>query len=303
MTNQIWLDGKLVPESEATTPFLTHALHYGSAVFEGIRFYDTIQGPAIFRLDEHVKRLFYSAQSLFMQIPYSEKEIFDAIVETVKASGLKEGYIRPLIFYETGRMVLNPVGAKIRVGIAVWPMPPYLGLNPVKLKISPFIRIHPKSLNNHAKVSGHYVNSILASVDAKNSGFDEALLLDYENNIAEGPGANIFFAKNDLLVTPQRYNILPGITRDSIIQIAQKEGYKVREINIKQQDISEYDEAFYVGTAAEVSPIASINEKHFRLAEGEVTKILKNKYSDIVHGKIKEYQHWLTYVNWFLRIF
>lgn len=297
MQNQIWFNGKLVSENEAHLPFLTHALHYGSAVFEGIRFYDTEKGPAIFRLKEHVDRLFYSAQALKMKIPYSEKEIFDAIIETVKATGLKEGYIRPLVFYGAGRMVLNPIGAEVNTAIAAWAMPPYLGLDPIKVKISEYIRIHPKSLNNHAKISGHYVNSINASIDAKNSGFDEALLLDYENNLAEGPGANIFLIKHDLLATPQRNNILPGITRDSIIQIAKNDGYKIREINIKPEDIQEYDESFFAGTAAEVTPIASINGKPFKSKQGETTTYFKNKYSDIVHGKVKEYEHWLTYVN------
>lgn len=297
MQNTIWLDGKLVPESEATLPFLTHALHYGSAVFEGIRFYQTEKGPAIFRLKEHVDRLFYSASALSMKMPYSEEEIFNAIVETVRATGLKEGYIRPLVFYGSGRMVLNPIGANINVAIAAWAMPPYLGLDPIKIKISQYIRIHPKSLNNHAKISGHYVNSINASIDAKHAGFDEALLLDYEGNLAEGPGANIFLIKHDLLVTPPGNNILPGITRDSLIQIAKKDGYHVREININPKDIQEYDEAFYAGTAAEVTPIASIDGKPFKSKQGEVTTYLKEKYSDIVHGKVKEYEHWLTYIN------
>ncbi len=297
MQNTIWFNGKLVNEHEASLPFLTHALHYGSAVFEGIRFYDTEKGPAIFRLKEHVDRLFYSASALHMKMPYSEKEIFDAIVETVKSTGLKEGYIRPLVFYGAGRMVLNPIGADINVAIAAWPMPPYLGLDPIKIKISPYIRIHPKSLNNHAKISGHYVNSINASIDAKHSGFDEALLLDYEGNLAEGPGANIFLIKHDLLVTPPRNNILPGITRDSIIQIAKNDNYKIREINIHPANIHEYDESFFAGTAAEVTPIASINERFFKSKQGETTTYFKNKYSDIVHGKVKEYEHWLTYVK------
>lgn len=297
MQSTIWLDGKIVSREEASIPFLTHALHYGSAVFEGIRFYETPDGPAIFRLHEHVQRLFNSAKAISMKIPYNEDQIVHAIIETVKSSNLTEGYIRPLVFYAHDKMGLNPTGVPVRVGIAVWPWPAYLGTKPIRVKISPYIRIHPKSLNNHAKVSGHYVNSIMATLESQKSGFDEALLLDYEGDLAEGPGANIFLVHGDILFTPPRENILPGITRDTIIQLALKDGYHVREIAIHPSKIAEAEEAFFVGTAVEVLPIESIDNKPLGKSPGEVTLYFQTLYYNIVHGKVPEYDHWLTYVN------
>ena len=215
-TQQIWQNGKFVKWATATTHVLTHALHYGSGVFEGVRFYETDRGPAIFRLKEHVRRLFYSAKTLSMKIPYTQKQISEAIIQTVKVNKIKSGYIRPLCFFGYGKMGLNPTGAPVEIVIACWPWGSYLGGKPIKVQTSKFIRIHPKSLVHDAKVCGHYVNSILASIEMQRLRCDEALLLDYRGYIAEGPGENIFFAKKKVLFTPQLGTILNGITRDTI---------------------------------------------------------------------------------------
>lgn len=297
-TEKIWMDGKFVDWKDAKIHVLTHSLHYGSGVFEGIRFYKTEKGPAIFRLKEHVERLLYSAQALKMKIPFSKEEIMQAIKETVKINKIDEGYIRPISFFGYGKMGLNPEGASLSFAIAVWPWGAYLGEEAVKIKTSKFIRIHPKSLVADAKICGHYVNSILANLEAKEAGFDEALLLDYKNNIAEGPGENLFIAKNDVIKTPKLGTILPGITRDSIIKIARDLGYEVKEENLKLEDLYMANEAWYTGTAAEVTAIKQVDGKTIGNGKiGPITKILKEKYSNIVKGKDKKYLDWLTFVK------
>jgi len=294
-TKFIWMNGKLVKWQDAKIHVLAHALHYGSGVFEGIRVYKTDKGPAVFRLKEHVKRLFDSAKSLFMDVPFSEKEIIAAVKKTIKENGLEEGYIRPLIFYGYGKMGLDPKGASVDVIIAVWPWPKYLS-EEIKVKISPFIRIHPKSLNAEKKVCGHYVNSILAGVEAKRDGYDEALLLDYEGKVAEGPGENIFMVKNGEIKTPRVVGqILPGITRDSVMQLAKDLGLKVEEGDVTVEELKEADELFFTGTAAEVTGIVKLDDKEFK--KGEITSKLREKYLDIVKGKDEKYFNWLDFVN------
>lgn len=293
-TDFIWMNGKLINWKNAKVHVLSHALHYGSGVFEGIRVYKTEKGSAIFRLKEHVKRLFDSAFSLFMKVLYSEQDIENAIKETVKANKLEEGYIRPIIFYGYGKMGLDPKGAKIDVAIAVWPWGAYIGES-AKVMTSSYIRIHPKSLKADKKVCGHYINSILASLEAKGKGYDEALLLDYEGNIAEGPGENIFLIKNGKIKTPAlKGQILPGITRNSVIKIAKDLGYEVSEGNISLEELKEADELFFTGTATEVIPIVKLDDKEFE--KGEATGKIREKYLDIVHGKDKKYEKWLSYV-------
>jgi len=292
-TEFIWFNGKLVKWNEARIHVLSHALHYGSGVFEGIRVYKTQRGRAVFRLKEHVKRLFSSAESLFMNLKYSEEEIVKAVKETVRANGLEEGYIRPIIFYGYGKMGLDPEGADIDVAIAVWPWPAYIG-DSAKVKTSSFIRIHPKSLRADKKVCGHYVNSILSSLEAKKQGYDEALLLDSEGLVAEGPGENIFMIKEGKIYTPPlKHQILPGITRDSVIKIARGLGIEVEEKDLKLEDLKEADELFFTGTAAEVTPIVKLDDKEFE--KGHVTLSLKEKYLDVVKGKAG-YEEWLDYI-------
>lgn len=297
-TKYIWMDGKLVPWKEAKIHVLAHTLHYGMGVFEGVRFYETADGPAVFRLQDHTRRLMNGALKCMMKVPFTEDEINKAIVETIKKNDIKSGYIRPLIFYGYGKMGLDPHGAPVNVSIAVWPWGSYLGDSAVKVKTSKFIRIHPKSTHAETKICGHYINSIFASCEAKEKGYDEALLLDYFGNVAEGPGENMFIVKDGKILTPKLGNILQGITRRSIMELAIDEGIEVEEVELKPEDVINADEAFFTGTAAEVTPIESLdNKKIGNAAPGPITAKLKQKFMDIVHGKVDKYKEWLTYVN------
>lgn len=294
-TEFIWINGKLIPWNQAKIHILSHALHYGSGVFEGIRFYETPKGPAVFRLKEHIQRLFKSAETLRMQIPYSQENICNAIKQTIKANNIKQGYIRPIIFYGYGKMSLNPEGAQLVTAIAVWPWGKYLG-DSAKVCISDYIRIHPKSLHADAKVCGHYINSILTSFEAKQKGFDEALLLDYQGNVAEGPGENIFIIINNKLITPPlNKQILPGITRNSIIQLAKNENLIVEERVIKPEELFAAQELFFTGTAAEITIISQLNDKKF--TSNPISEKLKQKFHEIVQGKNPQYENWLDYVK------
>lgn len=294
----IWMDGDFVPWDNAKVHVLSHTLHYGDGVFEGIRFYETEDGEtAIFRLDEHLKRLISSAAALQMTVKYSNNELENAIKELIKKNNIKSGYVRPLIFYGYGKMGLHPKGAKLNICIAVWPWISYLGETMITVKTSSNIRIHPKSTHTDAKICGHYSNSLLAHLEALNSGYDEGLLLDYEGNVAEGPVENIFAVINKTLVTPPENNILAGITRNTIIKIARDLDIPLQERKISLDEIKKADEIFFTGTASEITGIKQIDDDIIADGnEGEITKKLKTIYTDTVHGKIKSYLHWLTYV-------
>ncbi|MBU4216373.1 branched-chain amino acid transaminase [Candidatus Parcubacteria bacterium] len=293
----IWLNGKFIDSSKATVPILNHSLHYGSAVFEGIRCYDTADGPAIFRLKDHIDRLFYSAKTIGMEVPYSKGDILEATKVLIKKNKLKECYIRPIIFYGE-KMGLLPVGAPVHFAIAAWSWGKYLEKDSVSIKISPYVRIHPQSSVMGAKISGHYSNSIIAALDAKKSGFDEALLLDYKGNIAEGPGENIFFVKGKKVFTPKRDSILPGLTRDSVIRILKDKKFAVVEKNIRPAEIKNFEEAFFTGTAVEINAIGKIDNKLIGKGNiGTVAKDIKESYADIVRGKIPKYRKWLDFIN------
>ena len=267
-------------------------------MFEGIRCYATDKGPAVFRLKEHIDRLFYSAKILEMKFPYSKEEFIKAIKETIKVNKLKEGYIRPLIIFGYGKMGVNPVGCPVNCSIAVWPWGKYLSADAVKVKIPKIIRIHPGTTDPNAKICGNYANSILASLEINKGGYDEALLLDYRGIISEGPGENVFCAKEGKIYTPKLGTILPGITRKSIIQIAKDEGYEVIEKDITVDEIKSADEAFFTGTAAEVTAIGSVDDQNIGNGEaGPITSKLKDMFMDIVKGKNEKYISWLTYVN------
>ncbi len=297
-TKFIWMDGKLVPWKDAKVHVLTHTLHYGLGVFEGIRFYDTPKGPAVFRLKDHTKRLFEGAKSSFMKVPFTEEQINNAVLKTIKENGIKAGYIRPLIYYGYGKMGLDPHGAPVNCSIAVWPWGSYLGDGAVKVKTSSYIRLHPKSTKAECKICGHYVNSIFASCEAKEKGYQEALLLDFNGNIAEGPGENLFLVKGGKIFTPKLGNILHGITRRSIMQLAKDEGIQVEEKVLTPEDLKNADEAFFTGTAAEITPIASIDDNQIgSQAPGPITTKLKQEFLDIVHGKNPKYESWLSYVD------
>jgi len=297
-TEFIWMDGKLVPWEDAKIHVITHTLHYGAGVFEGIRCYETDKGPAIFRLKEHMDRLYYSASTINMKVPFSQEELTKAVIETTKVNKLKSGYIRPLIIYGYGKMGVNPEGAPVNCSIAVWPWGKYLGEGAVRVKTSKYTRMHPKSTYTDAKICGNYANSILASIEVKNAGYDEALLLNIEGFVEEGPGENIYIVKDNKIITPPLGNILPGITRNSIIQIAKDEGIELEERNLKLDEVYAADEALFSGTAAEVTAIGSIDDKKIgKEAPGPITKKLREIFMDIVHGKNEKYKSWLTYVN------
>ncbi len=285
----IWFNGKIVLWKEASIHFLTHSLHYGTAVFEGIRCYKTENGPAIFRLEDHIERLFNSAKIAGMKnIPYDKKQIIDATKEIVKKNKLEECYIRPLFFYGYGKMGLDTVGAKLEAGIAAWPWGVYLGeegvKNGIRAKIASISRHHPNPIFNQAKISGSYTNSTLAKMEALNAGYDEAIMLDNNGLIAECTGENIFIVKKEKLLTPEKTNILTGITRDSVIKIAEEQGIKVSECKIKKEMLYSADECFITGTAAEITPVREIDDKKIGNGKpGRITKKIQNQYSDAIH--------------------
>ncbi|MFC1690761.1 branched-chain amino acid transaminase [Nanoarchaeota archaeon] len=294
--DKIWMDGKLINWDDAKVHVLSHSLHYGSGVFEGIRFYKTDKGPAVFRLKEHVERLFKSAKVFNMEIPHTKEQIEEAVKETIKVNKTDAGYIRPLVFYGYGKMGLNPEGADLHVMIAVWPWGSYLGDKAVSVKTSSFIRHHPKAVHTEAKVCGYYVNSIFASLEAKKEGYDEALMLDYEGNIAEGPGENLFIIKDGKIYTPGVGNILVGITRDSVMDIANHLGYDVVEKTLTLEDLKNADEAFFTGTAAEVTAIGKLDGKNLGNGDtGQITDKIRTTYLDVVQGKKEKYLDWLSF--------
>ncbi|MBI2464340.1 branched-chain amino acid transaminase [Candidatus Peregrinibacteria bacterium] len=293
----IWMNGVQVPWDQAQMHVLTHSLHYGGAVFEGIRFYETSDGPAIFRLKDHVERFFQSARVLQMNIPYLKDEIIAVIRELVRSNGITSGYIRPIAYFAYGKMGLNPQGCPVHVAVGLWPWGAYLEKDVVRVKLSQYRRLHPETIHVEAKVTGHYVNSILASLEAHGLGFDEALLLDTDGNVAEGPGENIFFVKNSILYTPKRGSILPGITRDSVMKLAKDHNFECKEKKIRMKELLQADEAFFTGTAAEITAIGSIDDVPVRNGSmGTLTKMFRNLYFDVVHGKNDVYRHWLDVV-------
>lgn len=302
-TKLIWMDGKLVPWKEAKVHVLTHTLHYGMGVFEGIRCYKTEKGPAVFRLKDHMKRLENSAKLAGMKLPYSVAELVKATKRIIEANEIEECYIRPIAYYGYGVMGLDPEDSKVNVTIAVWPWGTYLGEEGlergVRAKISPWARVHPRILPPQAKIVGNYVNSILAKVDALKSGYDEAILLNMDGNVAEGPGENLFIVKNGELMTPPLSSgALEGITRDSIIKIAKDEGIDFEERNISREELHVADEAFFTGTAAEVTPIREIDGR--RIGDGKrgpITTKLQQIFFNAVRGKEPKYEFWLDYLR------
>jgi len=300
-TEKIWMDGEFTDWDKAQVHILTHSLHYGLAVFEGIRCYETKKGPAIFRLKEHVDRLFNSAHIFLLDVPFSRSEIEKAIVETVRVNAIKECYIRPVVYIGYGAMGLYPKNNPVQVAIAAWPWGTYLGeeglTQGIRIKVSSFIRNHVNANMTRGKVCGYYVNSQLAKKEAIAAGYDEALLLDTEGYVSEGSGENIFMARNGGLKTTPLTSILEGITRDSIIEIAGKEGIPVSEERFTRDELYIADEAFFTGTAAEVTPIREVDGRMVGKGKpGEITKRLQSVFFDIVKGRSREYDSWLTYV-------
>jgi len=297
----IWLNGKFVPWKEAKLHFLTHSLHYGTAVFEGIRCYKTEKGPTVFRLRDHVKRLFNSAKIAGMKdLPFSEQKIIDATKQLIQKNNLQECYIRPLFFYGYGKMGLDTRGAKVEAGIAAWPWGAYLGeegtKRGVRATLSPFKR-HANQLFAKAKVSGVYANSTLAKMDALNKGFDEAIMLDSQGNVSECTGENIFLVSDGKLFTPEENSILLGITRDSVMQLAKDKGFEVEECQATKEMLFKADECFITGTAAEITPIVKVDGKAIGSGKpGAVTKKMQKDYDNAVHGRLSQWSEWLDFV-------
>jgi branched-chain amino acid aminotransferase len=300
-TDKIWMDGKLVNWDDATIHVLTHTLHYGSGVFEGIRAYPTSRGPAVFRLTDHMRRLHDSARLLHMDLPYSVEELVEATKETIRANHLDSCYIRPIAFLGYGEMGLNPLPCPVNISIAVWPWGSYLGdeglKRGVRMKISTWRRMDPNVNPVAAKGTGIYINSSLAKVEAIHGGYDEAILLNTVGSVAEATGENIFVIKNGVLLTPPlSAGALEGVTRDSVITIARDFGYEVREQNLLRTDLYLADEAFLCGTAAEVVPIREVDDREIG-DPGEITRKIQETYFAIVHGEVDKYADWLEHAE------
>lgn len=298
----IWLDGKMVPWREANVHVLTHTLHYGMGVFEGVRAYETDKGPAIFRLQEHTDRLFNSAHIMQMALPFSKDEINQAQIVSIKENNLPHAYLRPMVFYGSEAMGLRATGLTVRVVVAAWEWPSYMAPEAleqgIKVRTSSFTRHHVNIAMCKAKANGNYINSMLALNEALASGADEALLLDPEGYVAEGSGENIFIVRDGVIYTPELTSCLDGITRRSLIQIAEDQGYKVVEKRITRDEVYVCDEAFFTGTAAEVTPIRELDGRKIGAGRrGPVTEKLQEVYFAAVRGQLPEYEHWLTYVN------
>jgi branched-chain amino acid aminotransferase len=295
-TEKIWMNGELVDWADAKVHVGVHGLHYGSGVFEGIRCYDTPKGPAVFRLGEHLQRLHNSARLLHMQIPYSVDELRDATNELLGANGLDECYIRPIAFYGYGQLGVAARGNPVETVLMSWPWGSYLGeeglANGIRAKISSWQRIPPNVVPHVSKATGVYLNSMLAVTEANNAGYDEAILLTPEGTVADGSGENIFVVRDGVIYTPDlATGILPGITRDTITQIAQDLGHTVLEKALIRSDLYLADEVFMTGTAAEVTPLRSIDDHE--LGVGEVTLAIQKAYLDTVRGKSERWSHWL----------
>ena len=296
---QIWYDGKLVPWRDANTHVLTHSLHYGLAVFEGLRAYKTTDGTAIFRLKEHTERLFNSAHIYMMKIPYTRERLMDAQKEVVRANKLDACYIRPIAFYGSEKMGVSPKGNTVRVAIAAWPWGAYLGAEAldkgIRVKTSSFARHHVNVSMCRAKYSGTYANSILANLEATEHGYDEGLLLDVDGFVAEGSGENLFMVKNGCLYEPELTSALIGITRDSVITLATEMGYKVSAKRITRDDLYIADEAFFTGTAAEVTPIREVDGRTIgEGVRGPITARLQKMFFECVTGKAEKHRDWLS---------
>lgn len=298
-SNKIWMDGKFVNWADANIHILTHTLHYGTGAFEGIRCYKTGEGSAIFRLKEHVDRLFDSCHILKIKSPYSVDQINKAIIETIKINELKECYIRPIVFIGYGAMGLFPKDNPVNVAIAAWPWGAYLGddgiKNGIRVKVSSFTRLHVNVTMTKSKTCGDYVNSSLAKSEALECGYDEALILDTSGYVSEGTGQNIFIVRDGVLMTPPLPSVLEGITRKSIIEMASREKIRFYETNFTRDEVYIADEAFFTGTAAEVTPIREVDGRVIGSGEpGPITKKLQSLFFKVVKGRAVGYNSWLT---------
>ncbi|MBP9713127.1 MAG: branched-chain amino acid transaminase [Sterolibacterium sp.] len=295
----IWFDGKLVPWREANIHVLTHSLHYGLSVFEGVRAYKTVNGTAIFRLKEHTDRLFTSAHIYRMAMPWDRATLMEAQREVVRANNLESCYLRPIAFYGSEKMGISPRGLKVHVAIAAWPWGAYLGADGlekgIRIRTSSYTRHHINATMPRAKLAATYANSILANMEATDDGYDEALLLDCEGFVAEGAGENLFIIKDGVIYEPEIASALSGITRATIIALAKDLGLTVVSKRLTRDDIYIADEAFFTGTAAEVTPIRELDRRQIGAGKrGPITEKLQSLFFDVVNGKVPAHADWLT---------
>jgi len=301
-TELIWMNGKFVKWDEAKIHILTHGLHYGTSVFEGVRCYETTKGPAVFRLKDHIKRLFDGVKVMMMEIPFTMEEISEAAKETVRMNKLRECYIRLIVYYGYKEMGINPMDNPVDVAIACYPWGAYLGeeglKKGVRCKVSSWLRIDSRMLPPLVKVAANYVNSVLAKLEALKCGYDEAILLNFNGRVAEGSGENIFIVKNGLLITPPlSAGALPGITRDSVINLAKDQGILTIETDVLREQLFLADEVFFTGTAAEVTPIREIDGRVIgNGSRGPITERLQSEFFKVVRGENKKHLEWLEFV-------
>ena len=297
----IWMDGEMVPWRDATTHVLTHTLHYGMGVFEGVRAYNAEKGPAIFRLQDHTRRLFNSAHILGMKIPFDHETVNQAQIEAIRQNNLESGYIRPMAFYGSEGMGLRADNLKVHLSVAAWEWGAYLGeenlKNGIRIRVSSYTRHHVNVSMCRAKANGHYINSMLALQEALDTGYDEALLLDTNGFVMEGSGENLFIVRDGVIYTPDLTSALDGITRSTAMRIIADEGLELVEKRITRDEVYICDEAFFTGTAAEVTPIRELDNRAIGSGtRGPITEKIQSRFFDAVHGRIPEYEEWLTYV-------
>lgn len=301
-TKKIWMNGKLVDHDKANIHVLSHVVHYGSSFFEGIRIYKTEKGPAIFRLKEHVKRLFHSAKIYRTEIPYTEEQIEQAIIDTVNANNLEQGYIRPIVYRGYFELGVNPANCPVDVAIAAWSWGAYLGeeaLNKgIRVQVSSWRRPALNTLPSLAKAGGNYLSSQLIRLEAQNNGYEEGIALDYLGNVSEGSGENLFVVLDNKLITPGlASSALAGITKDTVVKLAQKLGYEVVEQSIPRELLYICDELFLTGTAAEITPVYSVDNIQVGKGERTVTKAIQKEFFDLVTGKHELSEKYLTYTK------
>ena len=300
-TDKIWMDGKFVPWDEARIHVLTHSLHYGLGVFEGIRCYQTERGSAVFRLEEHMRRLYDSAQIVGLDAPVTQDDFTEAVLETIRANQMKACYIRPLIWLGYGSMGVNPKGSPTHVMVAVWSWGAYLGEEGlekgIRVKVSSFTSHHPNSYMTKAKTTGNYAVSQMAKLEAVGAGYDEALMLDPEGLVTQGSGENIFIVRDGVLKTPPLHGVLGGITRDTIVQLADEQGMDLQVAPFARDEVYVADEAFFTGTAAEVTPIREVDGRTIGAGEpGPVTQRIQSAFFEIVNGRDESKLDWLTFI-------
>jgi len=301
--DELWMDGEFVDFDDAQVHVMTHGLHYGTGVFEGVRCYDTADGPAIFRWEEHLERFFDSAKVYDMEIPFDRADIDEATVELIRREGLESCYIRPIAFYGYGPLGLNPGKSPVKTAIGVWPWGAYLGEEALEdgidVAVSSWRKHSSSQIPTNAKTTGPYVNSVLANLEAKAGGYGEAIVLNKEGNVAEGPGENLFLVRNGEIFTPGlAESILDGITRQTVIELARDLGYTVHDgATISRGELYTADELFFTGTAAEVTPIRTVDDNEIGPGtKGPITDDVQTQFFDLVEGKLDGYDDWFTYV-------